>query len=107
MPDNVPLVVTQEEPSREPGAGMLPQRLGRQVTSILEVDGNELAASLASVVAQLHEIANEIPQTSENYEVEYLDFSLGISKNGKVGIMSAVDLARGTQATISIRLKRK
>jgi hypothetical protein len=108
MPGKIPVLVTPEDPvPAEPGVGMLPQRLGKRALSILEVDGGELTANLAGVVSQLHEIANQVQQSSDGYEIEYIDFSLGISKEGKIGMMSAVDLSRGSQAAISIRLKRK
>lgn len=46
-------------------------------------------------------------QESEQYEIEYIDFALGISKSGKVGILSTLEGSASRVATLTVRLKRK
>lgn len=107
MQDIIPVLVLSDEAAEELGSGILPSSLRKGVASIVEVDSKNLASELKNVVDELHNIVNSVTTESEQYAVEYIDFSLGLSKTGKIGILSTIEASNINTATMTVRLRRR
>jgi hypothetical protein len=72
-------------------------------TSVVNVDGEKLKASLNSVMSKLDLLLAEAAQQVKNFEVAEVKVSLTLDSSGTVSILGVVKASMGTKGAIEVK----